>query len=85
MSQKRVCWNRQTGTFEGRVSKDVWVQVPLLAPNLYHFGRDFFMPIFNPHSSGCGDFLSPLIPPNLYIRKKRTLPLGRCVIYIVTA
>ena len=28
----RVCWNRQTGTFEGRVSKDVWVQVPLLAP-----------------------------------------------------
>ena len=31
----RVCWNRQTGTFEGRVSKDVWVQVPLLAPNLW--------------------------------------------------
>lgn len=29
---KRVCWNRQTGTFEGRVSRDVWVQVPLLAP-----------------------------------------------------
>ena len=28
----RVCWNRQTGTFEGRVSRDVWVQVPLLAP-----------------------------------------------------
>ena len=30
----RVCWNRQTGTFEGRVSKDVWVQVPLLAPQM---------------------------------------------------
>jgi len=28
----RVCWNWQTGTFEGRVSYDVWVQVPLLAP-----------------------------------------------------
>ncbi len=28
----RACWNRQTGTFEGRVSTDVWVQVPLLAP-----------------------------------------------------
>ena len=28
----RVCWNRQTGTFEGRVSQDVWVQVPSLAP-----------------------------------------------------
>ena len=27
-----MCWNRQTGTFEGRVSIDVWVQVPLLAP-----------------------------------------------------
>ena len=30
----RACWNRQTGTFEGRVSTDVWVQVPLLAPNI---------------------------------------------------
>ena len=28
----RVCWNRQTGTFEGRVLYNVWVQVPLLAP-----------------------------------------------------
>ncbi len=28
----RVCWNRQTGTFEGRVFHDVWVQVPSLAP-----------------------------------------------------
>ena len=28
----RVCWNRQTGTFEGRVSTDVRVQVPSLAP-----------------------------------------------------
>ncbi len=28
----RVCWNRQTGTFEGRVSIDVRVQVPSLAP-----------------------------------------------------
>ena len=31
-SDMRVCWNRQTGTFEGRVSIDVWVQVPSLAP-----------------------------------------------------
>ena len=31
-SDKRVCWNRQTGTFEGRVFHDVWVQVPSLAP-----------------------------------------------------
>ena len=29
----RVCWNWQTGTFEGRVHFCVWVQVPLLAPN----------------------------------------------------
>jgi len=28
----RVCWNRQTGTFEGRVFYDVWVQVPSRAP-----------------------------------------------------
>ena len=28
----RGCWNRQTGTFEVRVSNDVWVQVPFLAP-----------------------------------------------------
>jgi len=28
----RVCWNWQTGTFEGRVSDGVWVQVPSLAP-----------------------------------------------------
>ena len=30
----RLCWNRQTGTFEGRVSADVWVQVPSTAPVL---------------------------------------------------
>ena len=29
---KRECWNRQTGTFEGRVSQGVRVQVPSLAP-----------------------------------------------------
>lgn len=28
----RVCWNWQTGTFEGRVFQDVRVQVPSLAP-----------------------------------------------------
>ena len=28
----RECWNRQTGAFEGRVKKFVWVQVPSLAP-----------------------------------------------------
>ena len=29
----RPCWNRQTGMFEGHVSRDVWVQVPLAAPS----------------------------------------------------
>ena len=28
----RQCWNWQTGTFEGRVLYDVWVQVPSTAP-----------------------------------------------------
>ena len=28
----RICWNWQTGTFEGRVQYCVWVQVPLFAP-----------------------------------------------------
>ncbi len=28
----RACWNWQTGTFEGRMSYGVRVQVPLLAP-----------------------------------------------------
>ena len=28
----RECWNRQTGAFEGRVKRFVWVQVPSLAP-----------------------------------------------------
>ena len=36
----RVCWNWQTGTFEGRVSTDVWVQVPLLAPSLWEPVRE---------------------------------------------
>ena len=31
----RVCWNRQTGTFEGRVFHDVRVQVPSLAPHAH--------------------------------------------------
>lgn len=30
-----MCWNRQTGTFEGRVSVDVWVQVPSSAPEKF--------------------------------------------------
>ena len=30
--EMRVCWNWQTGTFEGRVLHDVRVQVPSLAP-----------------------------------------------------
>ena len=29
----RACWNWQTGTFEVRVLYDIWVQVPLPAPN----------------------------------------------------
>ena len=32
---KRQCWNWQTGTFEGRVLYDVWVQVPFAAPKNY--------------------------------------------------
>ena len=32
--EMRVCWNWQTGTFEGRVLHDVRVQVPSLAPVL---------------------------------------------------
>ncbi len=32
--QLRECWNRQTGTFEGRVSYGVRVQVPSLAPKI---------------------------------------------------
>ena len=31
----RICWNWQTGTFEGRVQYCVWVQVPLFAPILF--------------------------------------------------
>ena len=31
--EMRVCWNWQTGTFEGRVLHDVRVQVPSLAPS----------------------------------------------------
>ena len=31
----RVCWNWQTGTFEGRVLHDVRVQVPSLAPTFF--------------------------------------------------
>ena len=30
----RECWNWQTGTFEGRVSHGVWVQVPSLTPGI---------------------------------------------------
>ena len=37
----RMCWNRQTGTFEGRVSNDVWVQVPLSAPKQYNPNQIF--------------------------------------------
>ena len=40
----RMCWNRQTGTFEGRVSTDVWVQVPLLAPNTFLFTDNLILP-----------------------------------------
>ena len=34
MRYMRGCWNRQTGTFEVRVSNGVGVQVPSLAPKL---------------------------------------------------
>ena len=41
----RECWNRQTGTFEGRVSHGVRVQVPSLAPFLKvnHLTRMIFL------------------------------------------
>ena len=39
----RVCWNRQTGTFEGRVSTDVWVQVPSLAPDSTNYRGVLFL------------------------------------------
>ena len=60
----RVCWNRQTGTFEGRVSKDVWVQVPLLAPSSLPFGRELFL-YTNSSAAYAAFFL---------LHKKRTLP-----------
>ena len=37
--QMRECWNWQTGTFEGRVSHGVWVQVPSLAPKKVSFNK----------------------------------------------
>ena len=45
----RVCWNWQTGTFEGRVLHDVRVQVPSLAPTerLYQYGTVFFRACFS--------------------------------------
>ena len=49
----RVCWNRQTGTFEGRVSIDVWVQVPSLAPEKSTcFQQVLFSVIFPKSSDG---------------------------------
>ena len=47
----RGCWNRQTGTFEVRVSIDVGVQVPSLAPkhsnpNLLPIGETFGFVVF---------------------------------------
>lgn len=42
----RVCWNWQTGTFEGRVSYGVRVQVPSLAPTVSPYRTHcFFMQI----------------------------------------
>jgi len=37
----RECWNRQTGTFEVRVSNGVRVQVPSLAPKQYNPNQIF--------------------------------------------
>ena len=45
-SNMRMCWNRQTGTFEGRVSTDVWVQVPLSAPNKRNQHLSWFLLFF---------------------------------------
>ena len=39
----RVCWNWHTGTFEGRVSDDVRVQAPSLAPILSPLRSIIFM------------------------------------------
>ena len=33
----RICWNWQTGTFEGRVPYGVWVQVPLSVPMQFSY------------------------------------------------
>ncbi len=55
----RVCWNRQTGTFEGRVSYGVWVQVPSLAPRrrgLCIVRDDFSFEKSSAHSRRCSSF-----------------------------
>ena len=51
----RLCWNRQTGTFEGRVSADVWVQVPSTAPKQNNPNRIFLV------EDGFGLFVLPEI------------------------
>ena len=68
----RVCWNWQTGTFEGRVFHDVRVQVPSLAPR-----RNGLRSIQNPQPNGWG-FLSYrfVIPP--FRKKSRLLRLCPC-------
>ena len=47
----RICWNWQTGTFEGRVQYCVWVQVPLFAPILFRRNIMFGNPYYNAYSN----------------------------------
>lgn len=53
----RACWNWQTGTFEGRMSYGVRVQVPLLAPNKTNSLFRFVMK----HGMGSSLFLFALL------------------------
>ena len=57
----RVCWNWQTGTFEGRVLHDVRVQVPSLAP-IYPIPQ---MPDFG-HLRVLSFYAGVLLPSNVH-------------------
>ena len=55
----RACWNWQTGTFEVRVLYDIWVQVPLPAPNkrtVHWAGLLFYSLLKTCLSAGSADF-----------------------------
>ncbi len=66
----RVCWNRQTGTFEGRVSYGVWVQVPSPAPVLKAASSDKqLFQIFGIKEKKINDFIKKVYANiNVYAR-----------------